>query len=81
MTHETEHRNLRQELEENLDREAEILEDLAWALVEHGCSSEPWAALLAELSGQEKRTAELQVQVLELSRRRAESGVASGRSC
>ena len=63
-------------LQTSLECEEEILADLQWALRKHGPSSEPWLALVAELSTQEKRTGDLQLQAFELSRRRTESGVA-----
>jgi hypothetical protein len=47
----------------SLDREAEILEDLQWALAKHGPESEPWKALLKELQKQEARSTELGRQV------------------
>ena len=53
-----------------LERDAEILKDLDWALLEHGPGSEPWNALIKELVEHEKRQAEIERQAHLLVERR-----------
>ena len=60
------------------ERDAEILEDLEFALFEHGPGSEPWKMLVKELIEHEKRTAEIERQALLLVERRAQHREVSG---
>ncbi len=55
--------HLDEQLAISLDCSAEILEDLRWAALQHGPSSEAWKALLKELREEERRTSELGRQI------------------
>ena len=48
----------------DLERNAEILDDLEFVLREYGPRSEPWKMLMKELLEEEKRLAQLERQVL-----------------
>ena len=51
--------DLQQELATSVERTAEIVSDLQYALAEHGLGTEAWKALLTELLEQEARTVEV----------------------
>ncbi len=59
------------------ERDAEILEDLEFALFEQGPGSEPWEMLVKELVEHEKRTAEIEREVQLLVERRLQHSAVS----